>query len=99
MLSKTPTAAIETSKFEPPALMKGKEFPAAGNNPTITPIFIKASVVTQKPNPAASRCPNSSEAFFEISKLRHNTRRYIKTNIKAPSTPVSSPITAKMLSE
>src|ERR1700690_1461813 len=35
-LSKIPIATSETVKFEPPALINGKAFPAKGRSPTIT---------------------------------------------------------------
>src|SRR3989337_567722 len=98
IFKRIPIAARETIRFEPPALIKGKAFPANGTKPTITAILINASKASQILNPAAINLPNPSGALWEIFRPRHINKRYKTTRPDAPKNPVSSPTTAQILS-
>jgi hypothetical protein len=47
-----------TSMLEPPALIRGKAFPVKGISPTITAMFIKASMPIQVVRPKAIKEPS-----------------------------------------
>ncbi len=57
-----PIAARETTRFDPPALMNGRAFPAKGRMFSITAMLMKASTASQMHIPAANKAPNSSGA-------------------------------------
>jgi hypothetical protein len=61
---------MEAVKLEPPALMKGRVFPAKGNRPTITAMLMMASIAIQKVSPAATSVPRMSGAFWAIRSPR-----------------------------
>ncbi len=55
-------AASVESRFEPPALTKGRALPAKGSKPTITAMLMEASMTIQKVSPAAITEPSESGA-------------------------------------
>jgi len=57
-----PIPARVEIRFDPPALMKGRAFPAGGSRPTITPMFMNASAMIQNVSPAAMTDPSESGA-------------------------------------
>ena len=70
MFIRIPIAASETTRFEPPALMKGKALPANGIKPTITDILINASMPIQSASPEANKVPSMSGARRAITMPR-----------------------------
>jgi hypothetical protein len=93
-----PIEVNETTMLEPPALMKGRALPVNGSKPTITDIFIKASIAIQAVKPKAIREPNWSGAFFAMTSPRHMSKTNSMTTNKPPKMPISSAMTAKILS-
>lgn len=93
-----PIEVSVTSMLEPPALMKGRAFPVKGISPTITAMFINASIPIQAVRPKARRDPNWSFAFLAIVKPRQISNPNKVTVKKPPMIPVSSAMTAKILS-
>ncbi len=91
-------AARDETRFEPPALMKGRAFPATGKRPTIMDMLMMASMVIQKVNPAAITEPNVSGALAAIFMPRQSTTPYRPISPSAPTSPNSSTSTAKILS-
>src|SRR3990172_8309939 len=93
-----PTAATDTIRLEPPALINGSAFPANGSSASITDMLMKASMTNQRLKPATISDPSPSGARRAIPMPRQKIMAYKPTSIVAPITPVSSPTTAKMLS-
>ena len=93
-----PSDVSVTSMLEPPALINGSALPVKGNSPTITAIFIKASIPIQEVSPKAIIEPSWSGAFLAITNPRQTSRTNIAARNSPPIIPVSSATTAKMLS-
>ena len=93
-----PIPAKVMVKLDPPELMKGRALPAKGINPTITNMLINASVTNHTLIPLASKAPNLSVELRAIRSPRHKRNRNMPITADAPTTPNSSPTTAKMLS-
>ena len=93
-----PIAARDDTRLEPPELMKGSAFPAKGSNPTITVMLISASRPIQITRPVASRVPSMSGARRAMTKPRQTSSRVQADQQRAPNSPSSSTMTAKMLS-
>lgn len=58
MFSRTPIAASETTRFEPPALINGSALPAKGRTLTITAMLMNASEAIHKTIPDAIKAPS-----------------------------------------
>ena len=84
MFNKMPMAANETTRFDPPALMKGRALPAKGSTLNITAMLMKASKAIQMHMPAAKKRPSSSGARRAIVRPRHMMAAYNPIKTAAP---------------
>jgi hypothetical protein len=99
MLSKSPTAASDTSTDDPPYEMNGSGMPFAGSSETTTLILNRACTMIPVISPIPSSIPNLSGALTAALAPRHNSSAKSITTLSVPISPNSSPTTEKIKSE
>lgn len=83
---------------EPPALTSGSGIPVMGMSPVTAAMFMSAWATTMAVSPPAMSLPNGSFASMAIRMPAYANTRNASTTTAVPTSPSSSPMTAKMKS-